>query len=186
MQLESLLTSWSEFETRILALVDKLGLTELGLECDHASLRVNTREAAEQLATGFASLGDVISNNIINGRPILIFKLNKPLRLGPFNVPCIELPYPGSKQYPNDGWEHIELVLPCGATDCDGLEQALIAKSPAMGAVLAGDSPFKVKRSSPQGEAERLPNPTLAFGLDGLTVKVHPHGIEAIVASEQV
>ncbi|QYJ73913.1 VOC family protein [Shewanella sp. FJAT-52076] len=185
MQLESLLNSWSDFETRILTLVDKLGLTELKLECDHASLRVNTPDAAEKLTDGFGNLGDIISNNMINGRPILIIKLNTPLNLGPFTVPCIELPYPGSKQYPNEGWEHIELVLPCDATDCDTLEQALIAKVPAIAAVLAGDSPFKVKRSSPQGEAERLPNPTLAFGLDGLTVKVHPHGIETIVASEQ-
>ncbi|ABM00320.1 VOC family protein [Shewanella amazonensis] len=185
MQLESLLNSWSEFETRILALVDKLGLTDLKLECDHASLRVNTREAADKLTESFSHLGCIISNNMINGRPILIIKLHTALNLGPFTVPCIELPYPGSKQYPSEGWEHIELVLACNATDCDTLEQALVAEVPSIGAVLAGDSPFKVKRSSPQGDAERLPNPTLAFGLDGLTVKVHPHGIEAIVASEQ-
>ncbi|EBR1588486.1 metalloprotein, partial [Salmonella enterica] len=42
-----------------------------------------------------------------------------------------------------------------------------------------------VKTSSPQGEHERLPNPTLAVTDGRVTVKFHPWSIEAIVASEQ-
>lgn len=42
-----------------------------------------------------------------------------------------------------------------------------------------------VKTSSPQGEHERLPNPTLVVTDGRITVKFHPWSIEAIVASEQ-
>ena len=42
-----------------------------------------------------------------------------------------------------------------------------------------------VKTSSPKGEHERLPNPTLAVTDGSVTVKFHPWSIEQIVASEQ-
>lgn len=185
MQASQLFAGWGDFEIRILALMDSLGLTDLELECDHASLRVNSVEAASQLKADFSELGDIISDNIINGRPILIIRLHQPLTLGKMQIPCVELPFPSDKRYPNEGWEHIELVLPCDAKDCDALAEHLIAKVPALAAVLSGDSDFKVKVSSPKGDAERLANPTIAFGYQGLTVKVHPHSIEAIVASER-
>jgi predicted metalloenzyme YecM len=41
-----------------------------------------------------------------------------------------------------------------------------------------------VKTSSPKGERERLPNPTLAVTDGQVTVKFHPWTIEQIVASE--
>ncbi|KAB2499941.1 metalloprotein, partial [Enterobacter hormaechei] len=41
-----------------------------------------------------------------------------------------------------------------------------------------------VKTSSPKGERERLPNPTLAVTDGNVTVKFHPWTIEQIVASE--
>ncbi|WP_199899854.1 VOC family protein, partial [Franconibacter helveticus] len=42
-----------------------------------------------------------------------------------------------------------------------------------------------VKTSSPKGEGERLPNPTLAVTDKTVTIKFHPFSIEEIVASEQ-
>ncbi|MCH4294042.1 VOC family protein [Shewanella sp. 3B26] len=191
-----LYANWAEFEANILKLMKKLGLDGLKLECDHASLRVNSVEGAEQLKADFANLGDIISDNIINGRPILIIRLHQPLILGSMSVPCIELPFPSEKRYPQEGWEHIELVLPGAdqgeapgkgseAQSCEELAAQLIARVPSLAAVLDGNTDVKVKMSSPKGEAERLANPTIAFGYQGLTVKVHPHSIEAIVASEQ-
>ncbi|MGS0726836.1 VOC family protein, partial [Shewanella sp. 0m-11] len=43
---------------------------------------------------------------------------------------------------------------------------------------------IKVKMSSPKGDKERLANPTIAFKKDGICVKVHAHGIKAVIASE--
>ncbi len=44
---------------------------------------------------------------------------------------------------------------------------------------------FFVKTSSPKGERERLPNPTLAVTDGKVTIKFHPRSIEQIVASER-
>ncbi|MCL1039732.1 VOC family protein [Shewanella submarina] len=183
--LDTLMLSWPDFAGRIQAFTTDLGLAELGLECDHVALRVNSADTAQALADAFAARGEIISNNIINGRPILIIKLHQPLMLGDQSVYCVELPFPGDKLYPVEGWEHAELVLTVDAKDCDTLAQALISRVPEIQSVLDGKRDIKVKLSSPKGEQERLPNPTIAFKRDGICVKVHAHTIEAVIASEQ-
>ena len=44
---------------------------------------------------------------------------------------------------------------------------------------------IKVKLSSPQGEGERLANPTVAFKKNGVCIKLHPHTLKEVIASEQ-
>ncbi|MPY26572.1 VOC family protein [Shewanella psychropiezotolerans] len=180
-----LIDTWPIFCDRITTFLQELGLKQLKLACDHTALRVNTVEAAEALSVYFQRQGKVISNNIINGRPILIFELNTPLIMGQMKIDCVELPYPGNKQYPIEGWEHIELVLACTATTCDELKQQLLDMAPQLAPVLSGQSAIKVKMSSPQGEHERLANPTIAFKKDDICIKIHPHGIKAVIESER-
>ena len=176
--------TWPAFSLDIINFLEELGLAHLGLECDHTALRVNTASVADELSKEFCEQGTIISNNVINGRPILIIELNTPLQLAGFNIDCIELPYPGSKQYPLEGWEHIELVFPCQATSCDELAQALIEKVPHLADVIENKTAIKVKLSSPSGEHERLANPTIAFKKDNICIKVHPHGIKKVIESE--
>ena len=116
---DRLLTSWPDFSRNINHFLKQLGLADIGLECDHVALRVNNASIADTLRDEFCTKGTIISNKIINDRPILIIELNTPLRLAKLNIDCIELPYPGNKHYPVEGWEHIELVLPCQATNCN-------------------------------------------------------------------
>ncbi|GGE79437.1 VOC family protein [Shewanella carassii] len=182
--LSQLLADWQAFADKVMPLIERLGLERLN-ECDHAALRVNSVAAAEKLKAEFAQCGEIISENIINGRPILIIRLQQPLRLGQWQIPCVELPFPSDKHYPEEGWEHLELVLPGGAQSCDELAEQLRTLCPRTQAALDGDTEIKLKASSPKGEAERLANPTLAFKAGGVCVKVHPHSIQAIIASEQ-
>ncbi len=63
---------------------------------------------------------------------------------------------PGEKRYPHEGWEHIEIVLPGDPETLNARALALLSDE---GLSLPGIS---VKTSSPKGEHERLPNPTLA------------------------
>ncbi|ABZ76187.1 protein of unknown function DUF991 [Shewanella halifaxensis HAW-EB4] len=184
MTYQELINSWSAFSQRIQAFTQELGLDSLYLECDHSALRVNSVEAADELRHGFSSVGKIISDNMINGRPILIIELNTPLMMGTSAIECVELPYPSDKVYPVEGWEHIELVLDCNAKDCDTLTQALLEHAPQLAPVLAGTTDIKVKMSSPKGDKERLANPTIAFKKNGICVKVHAHGIKAVIASE--
>ncbi|WP_434938354.1 VOC family protein [Shewanella sp. HL-SH8] len=177
--------TWPDFSVQIQAFITQLGLTSLSLTCDHAALRVNNSQTAQALADEFAQLGQVISNNIINGRPILIIKLSEPMMMGTTSIECVELPFPSDKVYPMEGWEHVELVFPSNAQTCDDLVSQLIAHVPQLADVIAGKTDVKVKLSSPKGDNERLANPTIAFKANGICVKVHPHDIQTIIESEQ-
>lgn len=90
----------------------------------------------------------------------------------------VELPWPGEKRYPHEGWEHIEIVLP-------GEPETLNARA----LVLLSDKGLSqpgivVKTRSPRGEREHLPNPPLTVTDGNVTVKFHPRSIEDIVGSE--
>lgn len=203
---EQLTQSWPAFEAQILALLETLGLADKALVCDHVALRVNSIASADALRDAFSCVGKIISDNIINGRTILIIELDTPLTLGQFSIACVELPYPSDKVYPQEGWEHIELVIDSKAKDCNTLSQDLLALCPKLSALLPSEQAaepipssslglnsqgiaslagIKIKMSSPKGDKERLANPTIAFKRDDVCIKVHPHGIKAVIASEQ-
>lgn len=208
---EQLTQSWPAFEAQILALLETLDLADKALVCDHVALRVNSIASADALRYAFSCVGKIISDNIINGRTILIIELDTPLTLGQFSIACVELPYPSDKVYPQEGWEHIELVIDSKATECDTLSQDLLALCPKLSALLPSEhtaepvqsisqglssqglnsqgiaslAGIKIKMSSPKGDKERLANPTIAFKRDDVCIKVHPHGIKAVIASEQ-
>ncbi|MCL1144316.1 VOC family protein [Shewanella gaetbuli] len=184
MNISTLTQTWPQFSQQITEFIKQLGLDSLALHCDHAALRVNNTQTAEQLVQEFEVQGHVISNNIINGRPILIIKLATPLQLANQAVECVELPFPSDKVYPQEGWEHVELVFPSNAQNCQELVKEMIDKAPQLEQVIAGETEIKVKQSSPKGDNERLANPTIAFKLNGICVKVHPHDIQTIIASE--
>ncbi|MGI2059324.1 VOC family protein [Shewanella baltica] len=204
---EQLTQSWPAFEAQILALLETLDLADKALVCDHVALRVNSIASADALRDTFSRVGKIISDNIINGRTILIIELDTPLTLGQFSIACVELPYPSDKVYPQEGWEHIELVIDSKAKDCDTLSQDLLALCPKLSALLPSEQAaepvqssslglnsqgiaslagIKIKMSSPKGDKERLANPTIAFKRDDVCIKVHPHGIKAVIASEQM
>jgi len=189
MQYQDLTQQWPAFSKAILAFSQRLGLLEQSnsktevLWCDHVALRVNDIATAELLLAEFTQRGKVISDSVINGRPIYIIVLDEPLTLGNWQIDCVELPFP-AKHYPQQGWEHIELVLPGNATNMAELEQALRLINPAIDTLLANDSSIKIKRSSPQAEGETLANPTIAFKQDDICIKIHSAGIKAVVASE--
>lgn len=189
MQYQHLKQQWPAFSTSILTFAQQLGLRNqssskaTSLWCDHVALRINDLTIAESLLAEFKLRGEVISDSMINGRPIYIIVLDEPLTLGDWQIDCVELPFPG-KHYPQQGWEHIELVLPGNATTMAELELALRLVNPNIDTVLANDSGIKVKRSAPQAAGETLANPTIAFKQGNICIKVHSAGIKAVVASE--
>lgn len=185
MNMQQLRSQWHSFAKNMLEYTEMLGLNDSDLICDHVALRVNTVASAKSLLAEWQKLGQVISDNIINGRPIYIIELNEPLTLGDWKIDCVELPFPGEKQYPQEGWEHIELVLPSQATTTAQLQDELYLAYPKLPSILAAHPEITVKSSSPKGERERLPNPTIAFKSANLCVKVHTAGIKAVIASEQ-
>ncbi|MGV0086050.1 VOC family protein [Rahnella aceris] len=178
-ELQDLADDLPRFVDILTAFAAKLHINLGGFHADHISVRCHQNTTADRWKTGLEKCGSLLNETLINGRPICLFSLNKPLQVGPLSIDLVELPYPGDKRYPHEGWEHIEIVLP-------GAEDELYTRALALIADEALMTPgIKLKQSAPKGENERLPNPTLAITDGSVTIKFHPHSLRAIVASER-
>ncbi|MEE4410677.1 MULTISPECIES: VOC family protein [unclassified Serratia (in: enterobacteria)] len=178
-ELNDLALDLPRFELALNQFAEKLHLDLSQFSADHISVRCHQNTTAERWRQGLLQCGSLLSETTINGRPICLFDLTQPLQVGPWLIDCVELPYPGDKRYPHEGWEHVELVL---SGDPASLYARALSHLPDE-ALLA---PWiKLKQSSPRGESERLPNPTLAITDGSVTIKFHPYSIREIVASEQ-
>lgn len=177
-QLQDIRDDLPRFVEKLQALALQLGLDLSALEADHISLRCHQNMTAERWKTGLSLCGQLISEKHINGRPVCLFRMASPLTVGPWHIPVIELPWPGEKRYPHEGWEHVEIVL-------RGAPENLAARAVALLSDAGLSTPgISVKTSAPAGEQERLPNPTFAITNGQITIKFHPYSIEEIAASE--
>ncbi|WP_413738645.1 VOC family protein [Sodalis sp. RH21] len=177
-QLADLVEDLTRFEQRLSALADRLGLPLHIYNIDHIALRCRQDATAQRWFDGWQQCGRCLKNSEFNGRNIALFELHQPLALGPVRIDCVELPWPGQRRYPHEGWEHIEIVLPVPAEDLPRAALALLADA----ALAAPD--ISIRHSAPRDILERLPNPTLAVTDGQVTIKFHPHSLRAIVASE--
>ncbi|UXI02828.1 VOC family protein [Photobacterium sp. TY1-4] len=181
---EQMLAQLPEFVARIEALAREMNLSLTAYQADHLALRVNDREMAEALHLAWLAYGEEWSCTQINGRPIIVIGFHQPLQVGCWQIEALELPYPGEKQYPQQGWEHIEFVIPSEADTTDALKIALDETFPQLPWDELAAKGIKVKASSPAGEHERLPNPTYAFKKGGVCIKLHPCSLKAVIESE--
>lgn len=172
-------TDLTRFSAELAQLAERLELDLSQFTADHISLRCHQNATADRWRAGLMQCGTLLSENRINGRPICLFDLHQPLAVGNWQIGCVELPYPGEKRYPHEGWEHVELVI---GGDPQTLHQRALALLPDAALRTPG---IKLKFSAPQGEGERLPNPTLAVSDGSVTLKFHPYDIRAVVASER-
>lgn len=177
-ELTDLANDLPHFLQSILKLADLLGLEADSLYADHIAVRCFQKETAERWKKGFLQHGSLLSEKIINGRPVALFELNAPLSVGPWLIPVIELPWPGEKRYRHEGWEHVEIVLRCAD---DELAGRVLSLCTGEGFARPGIS---IKHSAPRGKGERLANPTLAFSDGQVTIKFHPWSLKEIVQSE--
>lgn len=178
-ELQDIVADLPRFTDALTGLAARLGLDIAPLDADHISLRCHQNATAERWRKGFEQCGALLSENIINERPICLFKLARPVTVAHWAFSVVELPWPGEKRYPHEGWEHIEIVLPGEPETLNARAVALLSDEGLRQKGIA------VKTSSPKGERERLPNPTLAVTDGSVTIKFHPWSIEAIVASER-
>ncbi|EGU49060.1 hypothetical protein VII00023_01450 [Vibrio ichthyoenteri ATCC 700023] len=175
------------FTAKIDALAELIEIDLSLFQADHIALRINDAEMAKQAHQAWSDYGQVISQAEINGRPIVVIAFDTPLISNGWEIECLELPYPApGKSYPIESWEHMEFVIPSSAQTAEEYLLDLKRQFPAFAARFEqlADVGVKVKLSSPKGEGERLNNPTVAFKYQGVCIKLHPHTLKAIVASE--
>ncbi|WP_238925401.1 VOC family protein [Vibrio sp. S11_S32] len=175
-----------DFWQKMDALAQLIGLDYHDLKADHLAMRINDQVVAEQVHRAWLSEGQQISNAMINGRAIIVIQLDSALQVTDHKIDCLELPYPSDKAYPQQGWEHVEFVVPSKAQTAEQLVEQIKRQFPLMAKKWGrfAELGVKVKLSSPQGAGERLVNPTVAFKHQGVCIKLHPHSLQAVIASE--
>ena len=109
-QLADITADLPRFSDALQRFTARLGLEIAGLDADHISLRCHQNTTAERWRRGLEQCGTLLSENMINGRPICLFKLAEPVCVAHWRFHIVELPWPGEKRYPHEGWEHIEIV----------------------------------------------------------------------------
>ncbi|MBY6197613.1 VOC family protein [Vibrio hangzhouensis] len=184
----AMLNKIDDFLDNIQALCSKLSMDLSSYQADHIAMRINDSEVAKAAHQAWLPYGQVISEAQINGRPIVVLAFNQPIKSHGWSIECLELPYPAiGKQHPVEDWEHVEFVVPSQAQTAEAFLQDLYSKFPELESQLekAKTQGVKVKLSSPKGEGERLANPTVAFKFNNICIKLHPHSLKNIVASEQ-
>ena len=99
--------------------MQKHGLNVFDFQCDHVCYRTET--AKEYLETRHFLLNDsdctMLLESMINGRPISLLKLPRPVWYGRCEdgfrpgVSLVELPFPTTKKAYRTGWQHAEFVI---------------------------------------------------------------------------
>ncbi|OOF36507.1 VOC family protein [Rodentibacter heidelbergensis] len=182
---ENLTVLWHElthFEEKIQQLASVMTLNLSDYEIDHIALRVNHEQNAKIWLTALLKYGRILSDNIVNGRPIYLIQLERPLAFAGQFVDVIELPFPKNKQYPQESWEHIEVVMPFLANEST---EAWIARIQQQ-FLWQHLNQLTIKVSEPKVEGERLPNPSIAVSFrdkstNPFCIKVHPYSIKKIL-----
>jgi uncharacterized protein len=166
------------FELALQLLAKRLGIELTDHVADHVAVRCHRIETAERWKSGLLQIGSQFSNAVINGRQICLFKLREPLSVAGWRIDVVEVPWPGEKRYEHEGFEHVEIVLRGDPATLQTRAMALLSEN------VQSLSDISFAMSSPEGENQRLANPTLAV-MDGrTTIKFHPWTLEEVVASE--
>lgn len=133
------------------------------VQLDHICYRTDSLENYEAKKKDFSSIGTLLTETQISGRPIATFRLFQPIRYGSWRIDAIELPAPKSDNTYPEGLEHVEFVL------FDDFETFLKKYSAHN---------FDLK------SMHRGINPEIALALGRYSVKFHLLGLLAVVYLE--
>lgn len=176
-QLQDLWDDLPVFMDKLQQLAQELNLSLSSFPIDHISVRCHHMATAERWHQGLMECAELLSDNVINGRPIRLYELREPLNVAGQQVFIIELPFPKDKIYPKESWEHIEMVIDIDPSQLETTAFQLLPDPLPQG--------YRIKVSQPKGQQERLPNPTLAVSNGEITVKYHPFTLKKIIESEK-
>ena len=178
----ALYEAFLQFEKNILQLATEMNLILSDFEVDHIAFRVNQCKTAKSYLDIFVKYGEVISDNVINGRAIYLIELEQPILLLGQDVQIIELPFPKGKVYPQESWEHIEVVIPFLAEEsCEQWVERIKNRFQ-----WNQSESLCVKVDEPRADGERLRNPSIAVSFvhsdnHQVCIKVHPYNIKKII-----
>lgn len=145
-------------------LFDQVDIDVSDYYMDHICYRVATFKAYELLKFELLAHGELLSDNMIGGRPITVIELDESYQYQNREFSVIELPAPKEGRPYADGYEHVEFVIN------EKLED-FIHRHP--------NATFDIK-----GLQKPL-NRDVRLSLEGCSVKFHEHSLKEVIQLEQ-
>jgi uncharacterized protein len=134
------------------------------VQMDHICYRVPSLERYEMKKNELKTVATLLGEAQINGRPIAVFRLTKPIVFDSWRIDTVELPAPKRNTPTSEGLEHVELVL---FDDID----TFLSKYP--------------HKNFEMQSADRGINPEIIFRLPTYTVKFHLLNLPTVVYLEK-
>ena len=99
------------FIEKILKEISNLGIDASQLQMDHVGYQTSSDHEYDGLKEEFKKFGEMVSEKIVGGRRVGIYKFFKPLKFKQYVISAIELIAPKKGQVYPSGLEHAEFVL---------------------------------------------------------------------------
>ena len=106
-----ILDNYQSFIETLLQKVNEFGIAVSDLNMDHIGYQASSNEDYDLSKKEFDMIGDLVSEKIVGGRRVGIYKLKTPLRYEQYVNEAIELVAPKEGQICPSGLEHVEFVL---------------------------------------------------------------------------
>lgn len=106
-----ILDNYVSFIEGILKRIEELGIDVTNLNMDHIGYQASSNEDYDNLKEEFDKIGEYVSEKIVGGRRVGIYKLYKPLHFKQYTPVAIEFYAPKIDQKCLSGLEHLEFIL---------------------------------------------------------------------------
>lgn len=106
-----ILTNYESFLDKFFSKIQEFGIDVSNLELDHIAYQSSSDADYDKLKPEFDQIGKQMSENIVGGRRVGIYKLNTPIQYKERSIPAIEIIAPKTGQVCASALEHAEFVI---------------------------------------------------------------------------
>lgn len=99
------------FLDKVFSEINSAGIHLNEWEIDHICYRTSSLQNYEDSKKYFETLGELLIEGNVNGRPITTYKLHSPIIYKNHIIPLVEVPAPKAGKTTKEGFEHIEIVI---------------------------------------------------------------------------
>ncbi len=108
----NILNNCEQFLDELIQKINELGIDVFGYELDHIGYQAASNEDYDRLKPEFMEIGELVAENIVGGRRVGVFKLERKLKYRNYAIPAIELVAPKEGEVCPSALEHAEFVIP--------------------------------------------------------------------------
>lgn len=106
----NILKNYLEFTSNLLSLLSSKGVDLNELKIDHLGYQVASADEYDLRVNNLSGQAKMLSENLVGGRRVGIFRLNDELKYDKYSFNVIEIFEPREGQAVESGWEHVEFL----------------------------------------------------------------------------